>query len=246
MSSIQNQVSLNSSGPEISRRSAGLTAGIGYIILFILAIFANFMVREGLIVPGDAASTAANISASEGLFRTGMVSFLVIFLLDVPIAWALLIVFRTVHRDLALLAAWFRILYTVFLGVALIFFFQALQYLGGQDYLSVFTAEQLNAGALAALDSFNSAWLIGLTAFGVHLIFTGILILRSGVIVRVLGWVLMAAGAAYIFDTLMHSLLSDYADYAGVFTAIVAVPSILAEGWFGIWLIAAGGKEKSR
>jgi len=75
-------------------RTAAKIAGVGYVILFALGVFANFFVREGLVVTGDARMTAANLAESEGLFRLGMVSFLVIFLVDVIVAWGLYIVFR--------------------------------------------------------------------------------------------------------------------------------------------------------
>lgn len=228
-----------------SPRRAALIAGVSYVVLFALAVFANFFVREGLVVAGDAQATATNITESEGLFRLGLISFLVIFALDVVVAWALYIVFRSADRDLSLLSAWFRVVYTVFLGVAIIFFFQALQLLGGAEFLTTFQSEQLNAQALVALDSFNSTWLVGLVMFGVHLMLMGTLILKSGIAPRALGYVLIVAGTAYVVDTVAHSLLSNYEDYQTLFTAIVAVPAVLAEGWFGLWLLLKAGKVES-
>ncbi len=230
---------------EISPRLAAKIAGGGYVALFALAIFANFFVREGLIVSGDSAATAANIAESEGLFRLGLVSFMAVFVIDVVVAWALYIVFRRANRDLSLVAAWFRVVYTVFLGVALVFFFQALQLLGDSDFLAVIGSEQREAQALVALDTFNSAWLIGLVAFGIHLILLGYLIARSGAAPRVLGWVMIVAGMAYVVDTVAHSLLSNYVDYEGLFLALVVVPSVIGEGWFGLWLLAKGGKDQN-
>ena len=225
-----------------SLRPYALVAGIGYAVLFFLAIFANFFVREGMIVAGDAVQTAENIRGAEPLFRLGLVSFLAVFLIDVAVAWGLYVLFGVVDRNLSLLAAWFRVVYTVFLGVALIFFFRALQLLGGAGFLSAFSDDQLGALALAALDSFNSAWLIGLTAFGVHLVFIGALIIRSGRAPKVLGWFLIASGLAYVLDTTAHSLLADYERYATLLLVIVAAPSIVAEGWFGLWLLLRGGR----
>ena len=225
-----------------SLRPYALVAGIGYAVLFFLAIFANFFVREGLIVAGDAAQTAANIRGAEPLFRLGLVSFLAVFLIDVAVAWGLYVLFGAVDRNLSLLAAWFRVVYTVFLGVALIFFFQALQLLGGSGFLSAFSADQLNTQAMVALDSFNSTWLIGLVAFGVHLVLIGTLIIKSGRAPKVLGWFLIASGLSYIFDTTAHSLLADYEKYATLLLVIVAAPSVVAEGWFGLWLLLRGGK----
>lgn len=225
------------------QRKASFIGGIGYIAIFILAIFANFMVREGMVVSGDPAATADRILAGEGLFRLGLVSFLAVFILDIFIAWALWILTRTIQRDAALLAAWFRVVYTVFMGVALLFYFQALQYLGGQEFLLAFTTEQLQANALIALESFNSTWLIGLTAFGMHLVVLGFLLHRSAYFPRVLSLVMILSGFFYILDTVAHSLLSEYQAYQGLFTALVAVPSVIGEGWFGIWLLVRGGKK---
>lgn len=230
---------------DTSPRRAALIAGVSYVGLFALGIFANFFVREGLIVSGDAQATAANITESEGLFRIGLVAFLAIFILDVIVSWALYIVFRGANRDVALLGAWFRIVYTVFLGAAAVFFFQALQLLSSPEFLmATFSPEQLNAQALVALDTFNSTWLIGLVGFGLHLMVMGYLVITSGLAPKALGYFLAVAGAAYVIDTTAHALLSNYTEYENLFITIVAVPSIIAEGWFGLWLLTRAGKTK--
>ena len=92
-------------------------------------------------------------------------------------AWALYVLFRPVSQELSLVTAWFRIVYTVFLGVAVIFFYQGLQLLSGSEFLGVFDSGQLQAQALVAFDSFNSTWLIGLLGFGVHLVLLGLLLI---------------------------------------------------------------------
>lgn len=221
----------------ISRRRAALIAGIGYVLLFGLATFANFFVREGLIVSDDATATAINIAESNTLFRLGLVAFLAIFLIDIVVAWALHIVFRKEHHDLSLVAAWSRLVYTVFLGVAAIFFFQALTFYDSSAVADALTEAERNAQALVGLELFNSTWLIGLAAFGLHLMVLGFLVVRSAETPRWLGYAMILAGAAYIVDTTAHTVLVDYADYADTFVVVVAVPSIIAEGWFGLWLL---------
>ncbi len=226
---------------EVTPRRAALIAGVGYLVIFVLAIFANFVVIGGLIESGDPAATAENIVQSEGLFRAGLVAFTVVFVVDVVIAWALYVLFRSLSRDLSLVTAWFRLIYTVFLGVALIFFFVALQLLSGADYLSVYGPGQVDAHALLALDAFDYAWLVGLACFGFHLILLGYLVLASGWTTRVLGYALMVAGAAYIVDTLARAIIGEYADFENLFLAVVAVPSVVGELWFVVWLLRKGG-----
>src|SRR5919202_3443012 len=46
-------------------------AGVIWVIVAVLAPFAEFFVRQRLIVPGNVAATAENIVASQSLFRAG-------------------------------------------------------------------------------------------------------------------------------------------------------------------------------
>ena len=227
---------------ETTPRRAAIIAGTGYATLFVLAVFANFFVREGLVVAGDAAATFENIARSEFLFRAGIAAFLAIFLLDVVVAWALHVVFRTVDRMASLLAAWFRIVYTVFLGVATVFLLAATQLAGDSPVLDGFTAGQLATPVSLLMDAFNYTWLIGLAAFGVHLAILGAMILTSQIASRFLGYLLIAAGGAYTIDTFAHTLLTNYAEFADAFLIVVAVTAVTAEFTFLVWLLRRAGK----
>lgn len=218
------------------RRRAARVAGASYLAMFVLAIFANLVVREGLIEPGDAAGTFVNITESIGLFRLGLLAFIVIFVLDVVIAWALHVVFRDVNHDVSLATAWFRLIYTALLGVALASMFQVLQILNG-ELLGFLTGEQIAAQTMIELASFESTWLIGLVAFGIHLVMLGGLVIRSGMVTKALGYVLVFAGVTFVLDTLARGVLSDYETVAGFFLVAVALPSMIGEGWLGIWLL---------
>ena len=181
---------------------------------------------------------------SETLFRVGLVSFLIVFVLDVIVAWALYLFFRAVNRDVSLLTAWFRLTYAILLGAALVFFFFALELVSGADHLAAFDTGQLDAQVLVYLDAFNDLWLIGLGVFGIHLALLGYLILESAHIPRALGVLLLVAGAAYVINSLADALLSNYDDYEAIFVTLVAVPSVIGELAFPIWLLLRGGKER--
>lgn len=218
------------------RRRAARIAGVSYLVMFALGIFANFVVREGLIEPDNAEATVSNITESIGLFRLGLAAFVIIFVLDVLIAWALHIVFRQVDRDVSLATAWFRLIYTALLGVALGSMFQVLQIFGSES-LAFLGTDQINLETMTALTSFESAWLIGLVAFGFHLVMLGWLIVRSGFANRILGYLLVIAGVAYVFDTVARGMLADYESVASIFLVAVALPSMIGEGWLGFWLL---------
>ena len=147
---------------------------------------------------------------------------------------------------MSLVAAWFRLTYTVFLGVAAIFFFLALELVGGAGHLASFAQAQLESQVMLAMNAFNYTWLIGLVAFGLHLGVIAYLMVRSGSVSRVLAAFLAAAGAAYVIDTTAFALLSDYADYAAAFLAMVAIPSVIGELAFTIWLLRGGLDRRTR
>ncbi len=227
---------------DVTGRAAARIAGYGYLAIFVLAIFANFFVVSSLIESGDASATVTNIAESEGLFRSGLIAFTIVFALDVVIAWALYIFFRHTNRDLSLVTAWFRLVYTVLLGVGLIFFFLVLQLVGGAESLAALDTGQREAQVMLYLDAFDYAWLIGLVCFGFHLILLGYLVLKSGFIPRAIGVLLTIAGVVYVGDTIAHGLLSNYEEYEDLFLAIVAVPSVMGELSLALWLLIRGSK----
>lgn len=227
----------------LSIRRAAVIAGTGYLAIFVLAIFANFFVRNALIDPSDATATFSNIAESESLFRLGMVAFLLVFIIDVIVAWALYTVFKPVNREISMLAAWFRLVYTAMLGMSLVFLFTAARIVSGMGYLSAVDPKQAETPVMLLLDAFNYGWLIGLACFGVHLLLLGYLLIASGSAPKALGIVLGMAGAAYLLDTLANMLLSNYADYATPFLVIVAIPSVIGELAFAAWLLARAGKQ---
>ena len=133
---------------DISPAKAARVAGIGYLIIFVLGIFANFFIFGGLLVRGDAAATANNIMANGLLFRGGMLSWLIVLICDIVIAWALYIFLKPVSKSLSLLTAWFRLVYVTIFGITQLNLLFVLLLLSGTDYLAVFDTNQLQASII--------------------------------------------------------------------------------------------------
>ena len=136
-------------------------AGLGSWIIIVAGIFAEFFVRSSLIVPGDATATAANLMASNSLYRAGIASEFVMLLCDVFVAGALYVVFRSVNRNLALLAAFFRLAHASIVAVNLLNTWVPLLLVGDAGYLTVFSTEQLHALALLLLEAHSYGYVIG-------------------------------------------------------------------------------------
>jgi hypothetical protein len=81
-------------------------AGLLYLIPFILSFLAIFL-RQSLIVPGDAATTANNIMASESLFRLSIVSDLIVQAVFVLVVLLLYKLLKPVNKNHAVLVVIF-------------------------------------------------------------------------------------------------------------------------------------------
>lgn len=197
----------------------------------ILAGFANFGVFESQIVTGDALASAANIIDGEDMFRVGLLAFLVVALLDIIVAWALNEVLRGHVPALSSLAAVLRYVYAGVLVVASAFAGLAVSITSGAE-----SAEQVDLAILHAwLDAFAFTWDIGLMLFACHLLVLGWAIEKSK-IARTwvgLGWIVMIAGAGYLFDSV--AVVMNW-DIGFEFGAFLFIGEVVLIGW----LLVAG------
>lgn len=73
-------------------------AGLFYLIFILLSILVKVLGRSSMIVLGDAAATAQNITASEGLFRLSFMSDLLSAVFFLLAAWALYALLKPVNK----------------------------------------------------------------------------------------------------------------------------------------------------
>ena len=223
-----------------SLRNTARIAGLLYLVIILAGIFAEFMVRSSLIVSGDAAATAENIMASEGLFRIGITSDLIMIMSDVAIALLFFVLLKPVSNTLALLAAFFRLAQAATLGINLLNLFFALQLLGGADYLGTLSADQSNALALMFLDAHATGYRLALVFFGFSILILGYLLVKSGYFPRILGVGMIVASFGYLIDSFANFLLPNYSDYEAIFNLVVFAPAFIAELSLCLWLLRKG------
>lgn len=92
-----------------SLRTAALVSGWALLGSAVAAPFAEMYVLPKLVLPYQAAETAANIRAHEGLFTAAIFAYFVTFVLDVVLAWSLYRLLKPVNHALAQLTAAFRL-----------------------------------------------------------------------------------------------------------------------------------------
>ena len=214
-------------------RTPALVAGVGILLISILAGLANFGVIEGLVTTGDATQTAHDLLASEGLVRLAVAAFVLVALLDVVVAWGLYAFFTPVRREVSLLAAWLRLAYAAVFAVAVSQLTGALHLLRTPDYLHTFTPDQLHTHALLKIADFHDIWTVSLVLFGTHLLLIGYLIYRSGFAPKLLGVLVAIAGAGYLTDSFGALLFPDYA-------ISVSAVTFVGEFLLMVWLLVKG------
>src|SRR5271165_1056136 len=144
-----------------SQRKAARVAGFSYLFTFATVVSVNFGIHDRLIVESNA-ETARNILAHERLFRIGIVGDLVYCAGVVVLLTALYVILRPVNRGLALLAAFWRLVWVLMWLVMALNLFDALRLLNGADYLRAFEAERLQALASLYLGTRFDYYYVGL------------------------------------------------------------------------------------
>ena len=168
-----------------SQQKAARVAGLAYLLTFALVVFVNFGIHDRLIT-GDAAETARNIIAHESLFRLGIACDLLYCVGIVVLLTALYAILKPAGRGLALLAAFWRLVYALMWILMTLSLFAALRLLNGADYSRVFEAERLQALAKLYLSSRFDVYYVGLLFYGLTSAVCSYLFLKSRYIPRAL------------------------------------------------------------
>lgn len=148
-----------------SQRRAARVAGAAGLFATALVVAGNFGINERLIVAGDAAQTARNVLEHEGLFRLNVVCDLLYGALVLVLLTALYVILKPVSRGVALVAAFWRLVFAAVWVLMAIQLLGALRLLKAADYLRVFEAERLQALARLNLSAGFDAYYVGLPFF---------------------------------------------------------------------------------
>lgn len=212
--------------------------GLLYLLVIICAGFSQGYVRGTLVVPGDAVATATNISLNEGLFRLGLTTDLIAFLLDAVIAVLLYQMFRPFGKTLAMVSSALRLVAHPAIGsLNLLNHYMAYQVLGGADFLASFEPAQLEAMSLLLMEAHRYGYLISGGFFGVHCLPLGVLIYRSNIIPHVFGGFMLGAAAGYLLETFGNFTVPGYEEWTAL---IVGIAAVLGEVGLTLYMLTKG------
>jgi hypothetical protein len=220
------------------QRAAARIVGFLYLFTNATAIVA-FIARDKVIVLRNATQTAANLVASEGLFRFGIGTEIVTVIGVIILVWGLFVILKSVDRDVAWLATFFRLAENFFLAFVTIQELTALAVLKAAGMAQGFNPQQLHGLSYSFLSVYINAFNIGFVFLGIGSAVFSYLWWKSGYIPRLLaGW--------GIFASLLIAVVS---------LAIIFVPSLaklglihmmpmgLYEIGLGFWLLIRGIRQ---
>jgi hypothetical protein len=180
-------------GSTTELRSIARRAGWVYLILFVSGIAAEFFVRSSLIVPGDAAATAARLTAAPGLLGWGILADLVMIVSDILLAVLLYRLLVDVNRHLAALSVAFRYAQAIVLAVNLLNLYAVIALARGPQYLDAIPPSQTAALMLFLATLHGTGYALALLFFAVSLLLVSILVIRSPRFPSFLGLMLFVA-----------------------------------------------------
>ena len=213
-----------------ARSTVARWAGGLYLAYILANVLASSLGHIGL---SDAQTLRATISGDEVMFRWGLVAALSSALLFVLTAWALYTLFRPVDEPLALLLL---VLNAVGVAVQCASYLPLLAVLAQGDSavdVRALTSPQLDGLALLSVSTYRIGFVTAQLFFSAWLFPLGWLVLRSGFLPRVLGWLLLLDGVAVLVWFLQVLLAPAHPAISYPAWAI----GFIAELGLGLWLL---------
>ncbi len=234
-------------GADASVNRTARWAGALYLAMAPFSLLGVLYVRAVRVVPRDAAATASHILASEWLFRASTVSLVISQILFILLVMTLYRLLEAVNKRHAVLMV---ILVLVQVPVLCL---NELNHLAALRLLSrptdgAFTVAQLQAQAMLLLQMRETGILVAQVFMGLWLLPLGFLVFRSGFLPKLLGILLVIAGAGYVIDWLtqlqFHGVptVSQFTFWGElVFALWLLIKGVNVDGWRRLMIARAKG-----
>ena len=215
-------------------------AGLLYFLGALAGPFSLIYVPRALIVPGNALATADHVRTSATLLRMGIAGELAESILFIFAALALYRLFKGVSQSQAVAMATLILISIPVSLLNLLNEVAALMLASGGAALSAFAKSELDALVLLCLRLHSQGLFVAEVFWGLWLFPFGILVMRSGFIPRVLGVLLLIAGAGYLASAVTSLVLPRLEPLVARFAVILEAGELPIIFWLLIW----GAKEQ--
>jgi hypothetical protein len=223
---------------EPEQQTAAKAAGISYLLTFVAVVYVNFAIHGRLIVHNNAAETAKNILAHEQLFRIGIVGDLFYCVGVVVLLSALYVILKPMSRGLAVLAAFWRLVWVLMWLAMTLHLFDALRLLSGAEYLQSFEPGRLQSLALFYLGTSFDYYYVGLLFGSLASTVCGYLWFKSRYIPRALAAFGLISSAFCVACTLVFYVFPNFDKIVNLWW--FDTPMALFDIALSFWLIFKG------
>ena len=217
------------------RTRPATVAGLCYLAVIAGGLFAEVMVRGALVVPGDAAATARAILENETLWRLGLAVHLLYLVPALAVNVIVSGLFRSMDPTLARLALVFGVAGVTVEAMALVYLYVPLVF--SEHGTTLAALEEAPALIYLATRLFATGFGFSLLLFAGFCVLIGALILRSRVVPRVIGVMMVLAGICYVVNTLA---LIVSPGFFKLINPTILLPILLAELSLALWLLLKG------
>lgn len=221
---------------DLSQRNAARIAGLLYLLNAVFATVA-VIARMSLVVPADAATTATNITASEGLYLISFMGNGLMMLVGFFLPLVLYVVLKPVDKNYAVLFVSLILMSVPIMALNLVNQYAAMLVLSDADYLTLFTTDQIRALMMLFLDLEEIGYAIAKIFFGLWLLPLGYLVYKSGYFPKILGILLVIGCFTYLIDFSMFFLFPSIYDSISM---LINIPTMFFELAFAFWLLLKG------
>jgi Domain of unknown function (DUF4386) len=220
-----------------SEKRLARTAGLLYLIVAVAGGFSELYVRSSVKVPGNAAATADNISASATLFRIGALTDLIGIACFLVLGLILYGLLKPVSAKAALAMLVFNAVSVAVMTANMVNHLGALLAATSADYAGAFGARSSDALAMLFLDLHAQGYLAAGIFFGLWLLPLGSMLFSSRSAPRALGILVMVGAFGYVADAIANVLVPTVGE---TLTPLLVLPSALAEVSLLLWLLVKG------
>src|SRR5260370_11555141 len=210
---------------------------VGALWLIVMATGGYAAFVSSTPIASDPATTATNIVGSERLYRLGFAANLAAAVCYIGVTVILYDLLKAVSRTLSLLAAFLGLAGSAAGAVSSLVLLVPLIVLGKAQYLSAFTADQLQALAFASLRLNEQGFNVRMLFFGFQCVAVGYLIVRSTFLPRLLGALLAIGGTSYVISSFANFVAPPLGSRLSPFIIPAAV---VGEGSLCLWLLVMG------
>lgn len=212
----------------------GRAAGVLYLVVVVTGIFSLIYVPSQITVSGDTYATADNIVTHSSLFRAGIAAFLLKQVAFLLLPFVLFKLLRSVSQEIAVLMVALVAVSVPIALISLVSRLNALDILNG-DLGMALAPDQLQFQAMLSLNAYGNGLRVTTLFWGLWLLPFGYLVIRSGFLPRILGFLLVLGGLGYVGQVFWQVLLPEKG-----FPDSVLLLAAVGEIGTCLWLLVMG------